>query len=956
MAGNDSLRISEIKDAGLRALAQKYDTTGEKGVLKGKELIEFNKAKANYKPNTIVVKIKDVRVLKTPGTVLNTRNILTVIENYEKDNKGKTLLGDFMKDDRFTRDERKNGAIKTFEILYNKVLTGAKTEFQKQELADLKARFNKVVTEEMDDSWFEWGISTSEANEIVAKMQKMYTANSDELAVEIYDHADDNSFSYGDKDFRYLLNSIDKGNAIAVAQKVKNHKDNKEHDSLLRILAQEYTAPFSDEQKAVKKEQMKNFVNSYFNAAGFGNSEYSKDAMKLLDNIINSTDTGNNLMTGNIDKLDSIMDTLLVKQPKDIGKKLFNLIDDNHHAISRTDVKILLDKINASNVNEVLKEFQKNSDNKSLLTMIDEEWGDDELRKAYIKKIFKAQFDASGFPKNKTVAEHVNASLKNETVADTELLIASLGKNKDIGYMTKTLFNALSKDENKLDSQAIQYLLDGIDKTNVVEFLEGFNKLSKGQPITQYLQKKDDARAYEYILSITNNLLEANSAKFNDEEFGATFDVLKTDVKDYIRKHISDKEDITRVVNSFLPASAEEIAENIEAISDEKNHAPEVVSFKLWISKIDNTNAREVIKAYQDKFGGETPINAIIEEYGSDVSSRQSLSLHVLSSLVGEIGEDKVNTDNLEEFNRHLEKELFGYGFASADELNKILASVSAGIPSKGQPVETTPAEAPTLTAVRPQIAELSLGTKYGNFSWQYSNLKNIDSMEDISKLTGLSMDYLKEMKITEGVRKNAYKCSSDKRTIGVGHNFHNTKGAEYKYLNTKEIPDNEIYQIWAYDLINAINKLKNRGIDTSKLSQGQFEALVDVSFNAPGYMKTLSQKTIAAIKIKDTSGDTKAQEAFDEAAYEFNQQLSNSKITSGLCKRRIRNVLRYCGVDSFKDLPADSEAKKRIIILAKNGYKATPRTKRGTYTDEVCKMLGITPEEFSALKYPKKN
>ena len=145
-----------------------------------------------------------------------------------------------------------------------------------------------------------------------------------------------------------------------------------------------------------------------------------------------------------------------------------------------------------------------------------------------------------------------------------------------------------------------------------------------------------------------------------------------------------------------------------------------------------------------------------------------------------------------------------------------------------------------------------------------------------------------------------------------------------------------------------------NRNIDTSKLTQGQFEALVDVSFNAPGYMKTLSEKTNAALAIRENGGDPNAQKAFDEAAYEFNQQLSNSKIAAGLCKRRIRNVLRYCGVENYHELPADSNAKKRITILALNGYNASSLLKKGIYTDEVCKILGITQEEFNALKYPK--
>lgn len=956
MSGEKSLRIDTIKDATLRALAQKYDTGDKKGILEGEELIAFNKAKAKYKPeNRIVIKINDVKVLKTPQTVLNTRNILTVIENYEKDHDGHTLLGDFIKDDEIPREQRKSGAIKTFEILYEKVLTGAKTEFQKQELRELKERFNQVITEEMDNSWFEWGISTSEINKIVSTMQKLYTTNTKELAGEIYDHADNNNFSYADNDFKYLLNSIDSGNAISVAQQVKNHPKNTDKETLLQVLAQEFTMPFSNEQKAEKQAQIKNFVNSYIKAAGYQDTPYMPEVQKLLNSILNSTDTGSLLFTSDIKKLDSILDSFITNKPKDIATKIYQIIDENSFAFDRTDLKILLDKINPSNVNEILKEFKNNPDKKSLLTMIDEEWGNGETRESYINKIVKTQLQATKFAKDKKINEHINNSLKNESTQDIELLMNSLGKNKDTKFMSKTIYEALSEDEDNIDKEFVKYLLNGIDKSNVTKFMEDFKKLSGGKPITEYFQENGETTAQEYLLSITDSLLEANKAKFDNENFNATFGILKTDVEKYIRKNIKDKEDISRVVNSLLRATPSDIAKNIEDIASDKYGAADDISFKLWISKIDKTNARAVIKEYKEKYDGNTPINAIIEEYTSNVGERQSQVLHVLSSLVSEIGEDRVNPGNISDFNERLEKELFGFGPAGAKKLNKLLTTITAGIPEKGETlIADNSSNISTLENVRPDIETISLGEKYGNFSWQYSNIKNIKSLEDISDLTGLSMDYIEEMLMTEGYREEAYICSSDKKTIGIGHNFHNAPKAEKEYLETATLSESEIYQIFAYDLINAINRLKNnRGIDTSKLTQGQYEALVDVSFNAPGYMKTLSEKTNKAIAIKEQN-PLKTEEAFDKAAYEFNQQLSNSKISAGLCKRRIRNVLRYCEVNSFKELPPNSEAQKRIIILAKNGYNATPIIKKLQYIEQICNLLNITEEEFKAFEYPK--
>lgn len=953
---NNSIRISDIKDAAMRELAQKYDVGGKKGVLEGQELVDFNKAKSKRPANTIVVGINDVKVLRTPHSVLNAKNIVTVFENYEKKHAGHTLLGDFIKDDEMSREERKKGALATFEILYNKVLSGAKTEAQKQQLKDLKAEFEKTVAYEMDERWFEWTVSASGINKLVNKILTMYTATSQELAGEIYNYADDNHFSFGDDEFKYLLDSITPGNAIQVSQKIKKHPANKGQESLLKILAQEYTTPFSDEEKAEKKKQITKFVTSYFTAAGYAQTPYMDEAKKLLNKILNSTDTGSNIFTSDIEKLDSLMDTLLIKKPEDIAKNLFKIINDNSYAFSRTDLKVLLDKVNESNVNEIINEFSKckaNKNHKSLLKMIDEEWGNDDVRKTYINKIVLAQLNASGLGKNKDIVEHVKASLKNEKVADTELLMISLGKNKDIKYMSKTLFNALSKDSGNLDKEYVRYFLNSINKNNVVKFLEEFNKLSNGVPITKYLQNKGDTTANEYILSITDSLLEANSKIFDNEDFSSTFGVLKSDVAKYIRKNISDKEDISWVVNSFLSATPQNIAKNIEAIASDKFGAADDIAFKLWVAKINNTNAREVIESYKKAYNGVTPINAIIEERNSKVETRQSQILHVLSALVNELGENKVNPGNIQEFNSSLEKELFGWGIASADKLNSLLETISAGIPANGENIEADTTLPTTIKNIRNNIPEISLGNKYGNFSWQYSNLKNIKTLKDVAKLTGLSMDYLEELKESEGVRPTVYKCSSKKLTIGIGHNFHNARGAEKNYLNKTTLTESEMCQILAYDLVKAINTLKNsRNIDTSQLKQGEFEALLDVAFNAPGYMTTLANKTNEALKLR-ASGSSDANNAFEDAAYQFNQQLSNAKIAAGLCKRRIKNVMRYMGVDKLNSLPKNSPAKNRIIILALNGYNASSFINKLKYRSDVSKILGITEEEFDKLKYP---
>ena len=72
-----------------------------------------------------------------------------------------------------------------------------------------------------------------------------------------------------------------------------------------------------------------------------------------------------------------------------------------------------------------------------------------------------------------------------------------------------------------------------------------------------------------------------------------------------------------------------------------------------------------------------------------------------------------------------------------------------------------------------------------------------------------------------EGLRLNAYKCTSGKLTIGYGH----TKGVKIGQTITKE----EAERLLREDLIVAENEINRHNLN---LNQNQFDALVSFVFN----------------------------------------------------------------------------------------------------------------------------
>ena len=948
----NSINIRDLKDLALQKIARKHDVKVSNGVLEGEELLAFNN---ELKQQKIITNVKNLSDLKNPQKILSDKNIITVVENYSKDNSDTTLFGALMKDDTISRKDRKKALLDSFNIFYNAIYSTAKTNQQKAELDKLKVKFELSVEEELENSWYEWGIDEDDINEITQTMLKMHTASSEELSGEIFDYIDDTMFSFGDEEFNYLLDSIDEGNVISVSQKIKEHPNNKDKVSLLRLMAQEYTDLFDDNEATDKMNYIKTYVNQFFKAANYADTPYMDEVKKLVSSIINSFDTTSNVMTGDIEKLESLMDSVLLNKPEDIAKKLYSLIDDNSYAIDRADVRVLLDKINPSNVNEILKTFETLGDKKSLLQMIDEEWVGDVKPKDYIDKIVLARLDASGKSKDAKIKESIVASLKNEDLAETETLLkVLLDGEKSPKFLAETLFAQLNDDNDNVDKELVKHILNSINKDNVVDILKNFNALSEDVPLTRFLQDNGEKASLEYVKSITNALVEANEKKFADESFSSTFDLRKEDLLAYIDKNLENKTNITRFVNSFFPTNAEQIAQTIEQIADDKTGAADDVTFKLWIANINPDNVAYVVNEYKKMHDNKTPINAIIEERDSDESTRQALVLHILSAITEKAKKENLKLDEnlVADFTNRLDKEIFGFWLASASGLNDLVSKMfEITALDKATEEATFDPRNLKLTDIRVDVPELSFGKKTGKYSWQYENLDKISTLEDVAKFTGLRVEYLKEMIESEGKREDAYKCPSGKWTIGIGHNFHSAGKEEKQYLLDNTLSDAEIYRMFAYDLTEAIHGLvKTKGVETKYLTPGEYEALVDVSFNAPGHMKDLTKGTKEGIELRKHDDLQAAASKFEATSIEFNQQYSNQKIAAGLCKRRMQNVLRYMDADRFSELATNPNARKRVVVLLKNGWQATPWYKESNYKRDVCEILKISSEKFEEL------
>lgn len=135
------------------------------------------------------------------------------------------------------------------------------------------------------------------------------------------------------------------------------------------------------------------------------------------------------------------------------------------------------------------------------------------------------------------------------------------------------------------------------------------------------------------------------------------------------------------------------------------------------------------------------------------------------------------------------------------------------------------------------------------------------------------SSDILIEaIKSFEGYRAEAYKCPAGVWTIGYGH----TAGVK----QGQRVSPARAVELLRMDLRHAENNVNKLGVAKT---QGQFDALVDITYNCGD----MSKSTLVR-KIRENAGKEEITKEFMRWVY------SGSKVLSGLIKRRKWDAERF--------------------------------------------------------------
>lgn len=178
-----------------------------------------------------------------------------------------------------------------------------------------------------------------------------------------------------------------------------------------------------------------------------------------------------------------------------------------------------------------------------------------------------------------------------------------------------------------------------------------------------------------------------------------------------------------------------------------------------------------------------------------------------------------------------------------------------------------------------------------------------VKNKEDVIKITGLSRDCIDRIVKYESIELKAYVDGDGNKTIGIGHNINADKN--YKYGN--KITEEQAWKLFAQDLLENKEKIeKSLGKDV-KLTNGQVEALLDISFN------------MGFNGLKETSLFKLVQQGkFDKAVHEFDIIYLNKKnVSTSLCMRRMEDL------HAFMSEQHNENSEKAVKDLANKGVKS---------------------------------
>lgn len=189
--------------------------------------------------------------------------------------------------------------------------------------------------------------------------------------------------------------------------------------------------------------------------------------------------------------------------------------------------------------------------------------------------------------------------------------------------------------------------------------------------------------------------------------------------------------------------------------------------------------------------------------------------------------------------------------------------------------------------------------------------VKNVKDLNDVSKLTGLSSQYLEDLRNFETV---LYKVKNDRNgnpTIGIGHLVKADEKSTYK----NGISDEQIYTLLGQDLIDAELDLKTKIPDETfdKIPSHLREAVLDLAFNK-GVGAVINNEKLSNALITGDYVTAIANLNQDYSVIKLDDGKTIKKPASGLSKRRLYDISHASKI--FKNGVPD-----KVLASAKKVY-----------------------------------
>ncbi len=185
--------------------------------------------------------------------------------------------------------------------------------------------------------------------------------------------------------------------------------------------------------------------------------------------------------------------------------------------------------------------------------------------------------------------------------------------------------------------------------------------------------------------------------------------------------------------------------------------------------------------------------------------------------------------------------------------------------------------------------------------------VKSIKSLEDVSKMSGLSMDYLEFLSDIEEKHNNVYKDRNNNETIGIGHLLNKEEKELYK---DKVITDEQVYTLLAQDLLDVDLDLQTVINEQAYYNMPVHlkESVIDLAFN----------KGVGAVSDNNALCEALNEQNYPVAIANLTQDYSvvtNAKgekvhkPAAGLSKRRLYNMANANEIfkNGMPDVVADS-------------------------------------------------